>query len=158
MFSGEPNTGNDPVSGAVTPSTFIKKFRAHMRDLGLSGDADRISAFVDYLEEDSPAEKWYKDLQNGQTPATTWAAMEAAFQVRFPGPEKAERTVQEWERELAGMRLTVEELDTTVKVGGADVYAHVHFASRLLEVAKLAKIDNTTGGLRDLHTFRPSER
>ncbi|KAJ7480436.1 hypothetical protein B0H11DRAFT_1724766 [Mycena galericulata] len=143
MFSGDPDVEE------VTPSTFIKKFRSHTRDLGgtAATDPERISAFLDYLVEDSAAEKWYKDLQASANPATTWAAMEAAFALRFPGPQKAERTTQEWERELAGMKLTMEELDTTVKVGGADVFAHVHFASRLLETAKLAKIQATTSGI-----------
>ncbi|KAJ7112700.1 hypothetical protein C8R44DRAFT_631597 [Mycena epipterygia] len=131
----------------VTPSTFIKKFRAHMRDLTVTADAARIDALQDYLEENSPVEKWYKDLQASANPATTWAAMEAAFLARFPGPEKAERTAQEWERELASLKLTVEELGTTVKVSSADVFAHVHFAGRLLEIAKLAKIDGTTSGI-----------
>jgi hypothetical protein len=46
-----------------------------------------------------------------------------------------------------GMKLKVEELDTTVQVGGASVFAHVNFASKLLETAKLAKIDTTTSGI-----------
>jgi hypothetical protein len=45
---------------------------------------------------------------------------------------------QEWERELMGMKLKVKELDTTVQVGSASVFAHVNFASKLLETAKLA--------------------
>ncbi|KAJ6481031.1 hypothetical protein C8R45DRAFT_831845 [Mycena sanguinolenta] len=132
MFSGDPETATNP--NAITPSTFIKKFRAHMRDLTNMGDKERIDALLDYLVEDSPAEKWYKDLK-------------AAFATRFPGPQKAERTTQEWERELAGMKLKVEELDTTVQVSGAPVFAHVHFASKLLETAKLVKIDATTSGI-----------
>ncbi|KAJ7256199.1 hypothetical protein B0H12DRAFT_1016043 [Mycena haematopus] len=110
-------------------------------------DAQKIDAFPDYLVEDSPAEKWFITLQNGAAPVTTWAALEAAFHVRFPGPEKVERTAQEWERELAGMRLTLNELTTTVKVGGAEVFAHVHFASRLLELARLAGIAATPSGI-----------
>ncbi|KAJ7355177.1 hypothetical protein DFH08DRAFT_803224 [Mycena albidolilacea] len=78
MFSGDPETAADP--NAVNPSTFIKKFRSHIRDLAVASDADRIDALLDYLDL-----KWYKDLK-------------------------------EWERELMGMKLKVEELDTTVQV------------------------------------------
>ncbi|KAJ6571986.1 hypothetical protein B0H19DRAFT_908998, partial [Mycena capillaripes] len=131
----------------VTPSTFIKKFRAHMRDLAVVGNDERIDALLDYLVEDSPAEKWYKALQADANPPTTWAAWERSFATRFPGPQKAERTTQEWERELAGMRIKMEELGTTVQVGGATVFTHVNFASKLLETAKLAKIENTTNGI-----------
>ncbi|KAJ7255441.1 hypothetical protein B0H12DRAFT_1287911 [Mycena haematopus] len=147
MFSGEPATAE---SQGVTPNTFIKKFRAHMRDLGggtALTDAQKIDAFPDYLVEDSPAEKWFVALQGGATPVTTWATLEAAFHVRFPGPEKVERTAQEWEQELAGMRLTLNELTTTVKVSGAEVFAHVHFASCLLELAQLAGIAATPSGI-----------
>ncbi|KAJ7276698.1 hypothetical protein C8J57DRAFT_1061515 [Mycena rebaudengoi] len=147
MFSGEPASAG---SEAVTPSTFIKRFRAHMRDLGgvtAQTNAEKIEAFLDYLVEDSPAEKWFKTHQAGATAATTWQALEAAFHVRFPGPVKAERSAQEWERELVGMKLTLEELNTTVKIGGVDVFAHVHYAGRLLEVARLAGIDQTTSGI-----------
>jgi Asp-tRNA(Asn)/Glu-tRNA(Gln) amidotransferase C subunit len=145
MFSGDPETAADP--NAVTPSTFIKKFRSHMRDLAVASDTDRIDALLNYLVEDSPAEKWYKDLKASVNAPATWAAWQAAFVMRFPGPQKAERTTQEWERELMGMKLKVEELDTTVQVGGASVFAHVNFASKLLETAKLAKIDTTTSSI-----------
>ncbi|KAJ7233367.1 hypothetical protein C8J57DRAFT_1250022 [Mycena rebaudengoi] len=147
MFSGEPASAG---SEAVTPSTFIKWFRAHMRDLGginAQTNAEKIDAFLDYLVEDSPAEKWFKAHQAGATAATTWQALEAAFHVRFPGPVKAERSAQEWERELVGMKLTLEELNTTVKIGGVDVFEHVHYAGRLLEVARLAGIDQTPSGI-----------
>ncbi|KAJ7113526.1 hypothetical protein C8R44DRAFT_630793, partial [Mycena epipterygia] len=122
-----------------------------MRDLGVDNakdpDVRKIDAFPDYLVEESPAEKWFRDLQASANAVTTWAALEAAFHIRFPGPEKAVRTPQEWERELAGMKLTLAELGTTVKIGGADVFAHVHFASRLFEVAQLAGVAATTSGV-----------
>ncbi|KAJ7711118.1 hypothetical protein B0H16DRAFT_1344041, partial [Mycena metata] len=59
----------------------------------------------------------------------------------------AERTNQEWERELLRIKITLGELNATVKVGGADVYTHVHFASRLLEIAQLAKVGPTPSGI-----------
>ncbi|KAJ7226035.1 hypothetical protein GGX14DRAFT_556783 [Mycena pura] len=148
MFTGEPVVAD---STEVTPATFVKKLRAHMRDLGTDNtqnpDARKIDAFLDYLVENSPAEKWFKMQQASATPFITWAALEAAFHIRFPGPEKAERTPQEWERELVAMKLTLGELGSTVKVGGAEVFAHVHFAMRLLDIAREAGIANTTGGI-----------
>ncbi|KAJ7629722.1 hypothetical protein DFH06DRAFT_1005689 [Mycena polygramma] len=153
MFSGDPV---GPESTQVTPSTFLKKFRSRM--MGIIGNATmtadekdemKIAAFQDFLEEDSPADKWFAKLQTpgATTVVTTWAALEAAFKARFPNPEKAERTEQEWERELSKMRITLEELDTTVKVGGADVYTHVYFAGRQLEMAELAGIGATSSGI-----------
>ncbi|KAJ6518972.1 hypothetical protein C8R45DRAFT_1085032 [Mycena sanguinolenta] len=155
MFSGELAGAE---SADVTPSTFIKKFRAHMRDLrgpAVQADAQKIEAFPDYLVEDSPAESWFVALQAGPSAVTTWQALEAAFHVHFPGPVKAERTAQEWERELVGMKITLAELGTTVKVGGVDVFAHVHFASCLLEIARLAGIATTVSGIWQLRDALP---
>ncbi|KAJ7304811.1 hypothetical protein DFH08DRAFT_647627, partial [Mycena albidolilacea] len=153
MFSGDPETAVD--LNAVTPSTFIKKFRSHMHDLAAMSDADHIDVLLDYLVEDSPAEKWYKDLKASTKVPATWAAWQAVFATRFLGPQKAEKTTQEWERELMGMKLKAEELDTTVQVGSAPVFAHVNFASKLLETAKLAKIDTTTSSIWQLRDTLP---
>jgi hypothetical protein len=121
-----------------------------MRDLAgatAQVDARKIEAFADYLVDDSPAEKWLNALKAGPNPVTTWQALEAAFDTRFPNPVKAERTAQEYERELVGMKVTLAELGTTVNVGGVAVFAHVHFAGRLLETAQLAGIATTTSGI-----------
>ncbi|KAJ7195625.1 hypothetical protein GGX14DRAFT_674586 [Mycena pura] len=148
MFTGDPVMAD---SKEVTPATFVKKLRVHMRDLGtdntMNPDVRKIDAFPDYLVENSPAKRWFKAHQAGATPFATWAALEAAFHICFPGPEKAERTPQEWERELVAMRLSLGELGSTVKVGGAEVFAHVHFATRLLDIAREAGIADTSGGI-----------
>jgi hypothetical protein len=125
----------------------MKKIRAQMRSDGLTKDSEKIAALEDYLVENSPAEKWYNNTLNGAGAPTTWAQLEKLFVDRFPTPEKAERTPQEYERELLAMKLTVEELDTTVNVSGAEVYTHIRFAGRLLELAKLAGIAATAAGI-----------
>lgn len=143
-----PEFGGDPdATDKITSKSFLKKVRIQLRADQLTTDADRIAAVVDYLKDNSPAEKWYTDTLAGANPPTTWAAFEAAFVLRFPSPEKAERTPQEYERELLGSKLKVEELDTTVDVSGEKVFTHVHFAGRLLELAKLASIDGTSGNI-----------
>jgi hypothetical protein len=73
-----------------------------MRDLGNQTDTMKIEAFADYLTDNSPAEQWFNALQNGAAPATTWVALEVVFQTCFPGPVKAERTAQEWDRDTGG--------------------------------------------------------
>ncbi|KAJ6549453.1 hypothetical protein DFH09DRAFT_926135, partial [Mycena vulgaris] len=143
-----PEFGGDPdAPDEIASKSFLKKVRIQLRADQLPTDAERIGAVVDYLKDNSPAEKWYTDLLAGANPPTTWKDFEAAFVTRFPTPEKAERTPQEYERELSGLRLKVEELDTTVTVSGEKVFTHVHFAGRLLELAKLAGIDTTASGI-----------
>lgn len=148
MFTGVPFATQSDV---VTPATFIKKFMVHMRDIGIkenaAGDVRRIRTMHNYLVENSAAEKWYDKLKTDGTLPTMWEVLEAVFLLHFPGPVRVERTGQEWEREMAGMRLSLAEINTTVKVGNADVFVHVYFASRLLEVAKLAGIETTASGI-----------
>jgi hypothetical protein len=102
---------------------------------------------VDYFKDDSPAEKWFHEERASMTLAKTWGVIEQAFLKRFPGPQAAECSKQEWERELLGMRIVVEELDKTVDVGGTEVFAHIRFAERLLQVATLAGIANGSSGI-----------
>ncbi|KAJ7319058.1 hypothetical protein DFH08DRAFT_819493 [Mycena albidolilacea] len=134
MFSSNPNATSDSSSHEPSSNLFLKKFRVHMHDLGITDPGDYISTMVDYFKDDSPAKKWFHEERTSATPATTWGAMEQAFLRRFPGPQAAERSKQEWERELLGMRITVEELDKTVDVGGTEVFAHIRFAECLLQV------------------------
>ncbi|KAJ6542995.1 hypothetical protein B0H19DRAFT_1172558 [Mycena capillaripes] len=141
-FSGDPDGGDK-----MTSKSFLKKVRIQLRADQLQDDKERIAAVVDYLKDNSPAEKWHHDLLANANPPTTWQNYAAAFVTRFPTPEKAERTPQEYERELTGMRLTVEELDMTVDVSGEKVFSHVHFAEHMLELAKLAGIDSTASGI-----------
>lgn len=49
--------------------------------------------------------------------------------------------MQEWERELTGMKLREEDLGKTEKFAGKEVYTHISFVGRLLETAKQAKVD-----------------
>jgi hypothetical protein len=53
------------------------------------------------------------------------------------------------------MKIEVEELDKTVDVGGTDVYTHVRFAERLLQLATLAGIQNTTSGIWQVRDALP---
>jgi hypothetical protein len=153
MFSGDPDDATK--ADAITSKTFMKKIRVQLRGDQITSDKDKIAALEDYLKENSPAEKWYHDTLAGANAPTTWKQLEAAFIVRFPTPQEAERTPQEYERELLGMKLKVEELDTTVMVGGSQVFTHVQYASRLLELAKLAGIAATASGIWQVHDAMP---
>ncbi|KAJ6532120.1 hypothetical protein DFH09DRAFT_1408762 [Mycena vulgaris] len=144
MSSEVPLFAGELGGSGIGSTAFIKKFRAHMRNLGTvteRTDAQKIEAFSDYLM--GPAEKWFDKLQASPTAAATWVALEAAFRARFPGPVEIENDPEDWERILLDMRLSLEEVGTEVNVGGILVHAHVHFATKLVEVATLAGIAST---------------
>ena len=50
----------------------------------------------------------------------------------------------ELERELADMRIKPEDLGITEKYQGEDVYTHIIFAEKIIDLAKWAKIEATT--------------
>ena len=74
----------------------------------------------------------------------TWQELEEQFKIRFLNIKKAMKTAPELERELGAMRLKTEELGKTEKYRGEDVYTHMVFAEKVLDLAKRAKVEDTT--------------
>lgn len=141
-FSGE---ADDPVQ----PGDFLKEFRNTMREARVTNDKDKIEAFGDYMKSNSLAEEWFADPN---TPKTTWNNHQTAFTARFPGIAKAKKSGVELERDLLAMRLKIDNLGKTEKYGGEDVWTHVVFAEKALDLAKRAKIDagsNSIWAVRD---------
>lgn len=136
----------------MQPSDFLKTVkRGFLANLATTDD-QKIGFFELYLKSDSPAEEWFDD-QN--TPKKTWAELEKSFKTRFPNVKKATKTAPELERELGTMRLKTEELGKTEKYKGEDVYTHMVFAEKLLDLAKRAKIETTTSGLWNVRDELP---
>jgi hypothetical protein len=72
--------------------------------------------------------------------------LEREFKTRFPNVKKATKTAPELERELGAMRMSTEELGKTEKYRGEEVYTHMMFAEKILDLAKRAKIETSTSG------------
>ena len=126
------------------PSDFLKAIKRSFLVSGATTDAQKVSLFELYLKSDSPAEEWFT---NASAPKRTWAELEQGFKTRFPNTIKATKTAPELERELGVMSITTEELGKTEKYRGEDVYTHMIFAEKILDLAKRAKIETTTSGL-----------
>ena len=109
-----------------------------------TADDQKINFFELYLKSDSPAEEWYNEVKGTKK---TWDVLEQGFKNRFPNIKKAKKTSQELERELGVMRITTEELGKTEKYRGEDMYTHMIFAEKILNLAKRAKVETSTSGL-----------
>ena len=96
-------------------------------------DEQKINLFELYLKSDSLAEEWYNEVK---TPKKTWLELEQEFKTRFPNIKKATKTAPELERELGVMRIAMEELGKTKKYRGEDVYTHMVFTEKILDLAK----------------------
>jgi hypothetical protein len=148
LFSGDGDDKQQPVD-------FLKKFRRAMRDTRTTQDALLVKAFGDYLKTDSPAEEWYTN-QNTLTTAPTWDALEIAFRNRFPGVQKAKKSLADLERELSMLKLDEKTLATTMSYGGQDAWSHVVFAEKALDLAKRAGIETTRSSLTGVRDNLPT--
>ena len=134
------------------PTDFLKAIKRAFLASGSTTDDQKVGLFELYLKSDSPAEEWYND---GKTPKKTWAELEQEFRTRFPNTKKATKTAPELERELGAMKITTEELGKTEKYRGEDVYTHMIFAEKILDLAKRAKIEASTSGLWNVRDELP---
>ena len=129
------------MGDAVNSGDFLKAFRNAMRERKVTADKDKIETFGDYLKGGSPAEEWFEDEGKG---LATWAELQNAFTARFPAITRAKKSQSELERELQALQLPIDKLGKTETYGGEDVYTHIVFAEKALDLAKRAKIATTT--------------
>lgn len=134
------------------PSDFLKAIKRSFLANATTTDVQKVGLFELYLKSDSPAEEWYNDAA---TTKKTWAELEQVFKVRFPNTKKATKTAPELERELGAMRITTEELGKTERYRGEDVHTHMIFAEKILDLAKRAKIEESTSGLWNVRDELP---
>ena len=126
------------------PTDFLKAIKRSFLANGTTSDDQKVGLLELYLKSDSPAEEWFNEAK---TPKKTWLELEQGFKARFPNIKKATKTVPELERELGAMRIKTEELGKTEKYRGEEVYTHMIFAEKILDLAKRAKVEGSTSGL-----------
>src|SRR6202522_3786708 len=126
------------------PTDFLKMIKRSFVATATSTNAQQISLFELYLKSDSPAEEWFNDAK---TPKGTWAELEQEFKNRFREPTKATTPETELEIIKGEMGMTTEELGKTEKYRGEEVYTHMIFAEKILDLAKRAKVETSTSGL-----------
>ena len=136
----------------VQPSEFLKMVKRSFLQAGIQADDQKINNFELFLKSDSPAEEWY--TATGST-KTKWIDLEKAFKTKFPNITKATKTRAELERELGELRIATEDLGKTEKYMGEDVYTHIIFAKKILDIVTRAKIETTTSGLYILRDNLP---
>ena len=140
-------TGNEEVQ----PSEFIKIFRRAMRG-SFTDKESWIDGLGDYLKTNSPAETWFL---RQTTPKKVWTAFKAEFEKEFPDIDRAEKTAQDLERELLAMRLRIENLGKTERYANDDVWTHVAFAQRALDLARRAGIATGTSNIWQVRDALP---
>ncbi|CAK5284358.1 unnamed protein product [Mycena citricolor] len=141
VYSREP--GKDSISA----EDFARHVALKMHSMALTTDADKLDAFGNFLLAGKPVDKWWKAKQASTMAVTKWTDARAAFVAEFDAPQAAEKTKQEWERELSKIRITLEELGTKTTVGGVETHAHVAFARKMLRMAKEAGVSKSSSNI-----------
>ena len=54
------------------------------------------------------------------------------------------KTIAEYEKEITGLKLKVEDLGKKEKTGGREVYSHIVWADKMLTIVQGAKLETTT--------------
>ncbi|KAJ6538292.1 hypothetical protein B0H10DRAFT_1971617 [Mycena sp. CBHHK59/15] len=110
MFTGPTFTGNG--TSAAVAIDFIKDVRLGFRG-GTATDAEKLEEVGDRFRHGSPADIWFRASM-----FTTWAAFTRAFEERFAGMAPIMKPRAQLLAELAGMRITIENLAAMSSLAG----------------------------------------
>jgi hypothetical protein len=127
------------------PEDFLRSF---FRRMGSSNNDARKQQFKNFLQADSVADEWFDEL--AVEDRKDWETIEAAFRKRWPRKKAVKKTMEEYEEEITGLKLKMEDLGKKEKTAGREVYSHIVWADKMLTVIRGAKLETTT-----TYTVRP---
>jgi hypothetical protein len=116
--------------------------RSFFRRMGNLTDAVKKQQFPNFLQADSVANDWFEDL--AAVDKKDWDAIEAAFRKRWPRKKAVKKTTEEYEEEITGLQLKMEDLGKKEKVAGREVYAHIAWADKMGTIVRGAKLESTS--------------
>lgn len=121
------------------PEDFLRSF---FRRMGSASDDVKKQQFPNFLQADSVADEWFEDLMADDK--KDWKAIETAFRKRWPRKKAAKKTVEEYEEEITGLRIGMEDMGKKEKVAGRDIYSHIAWADKMATIVRGAKLEDTT--------------
>jgi hypothetical protein len=121
------------------PAGFLRSF---YRRIGTTSDDVKKQMFLNFLEPDSVADEWYDELDEDDK--KDWKSIEAAFLKRWPKKKAVKKTVEEYEQEITGLRLKMEDVGKKETVAGKQVYSHIAWADDMTTIVRGAKLENST--------------
>lgn len=121
------------------PEDFLRSF---FRRMGSANDETKRLQFPNFLQADSIADEWFEELP--ETDTKDWSRIVTAFRKRWPRKKAIKKTVEEYEEEITGLQLKMDDMGKKEKVAGRDVYSHIAWADKMLTIVKGAKLEDTT--------------
>ena len=95
--------------------------------MGLASDEVKKQQFPNFLQVDSVADEWFEELTEAER--KDWNTIQTAFRKRWPRKKAAKKTMEEYEEEITGLRLKMEDMKKKEKIAGRDVYAPLHLCA-----------------------------
>jgi hypothetical protein len=137
-----PTEQVDPFHGDKedeNPKDFLHSF---FRRMGTAGDDVKKKQFKYFLQADSATDEWFKELQDGDK--KDWDSIGNTFNKHWPSKKAAKKTKEEYEEEITGLKLKMEDLGKKEKTAGREIYSHIVWADKMATTVKGAKIEATT--------------
>ena len=156
----QPTADNDDMAEVVSPFHGDKEdespedfLRAFYRRMGDKSEETKKSQFPYYLQAYSVADEWYSDLSDDDK--KSWTSIEAAFRKRWPKKVQVKKTEEEYEDEILGRKMKVEDLGKKEKLAGMEIYSHIAWADKMATTIKSAKLEKTTTYIRQVRRELP---
>ncbi|KAJ7767442.1 hypothetical protein DFH07DRAFT_769549 [Mycena maculata] len=124
MFYGDGRSGE-------SPHDFKKMVMQRFMGKGLS-DTEKIEALGLGMASGSLADMWFDDPNRTKT---SWAALSAEFDVKWPKRAALRRVGQDAIEDLLAEKLKVKDIGKRVKDGGVEDFGHVVWARKLQRIA-----------------------
>ena len=121
------------------PEDFLRSF---YRRMGTANDDTKKQQFCYFLQADSAADEWFDDLSMAEK--KDWNTIEAAFNKRWPRKKAVKKTKEEYEEEITGTPLQMENLGKKEKTTSRETYSHIAWADKMETMVRGAKIESTT--------------
>ena len=137
-----PNEHIDPFHGDKedeNPEDFLRLF---YRRMGTATEETKKQQFRNFLQAENATDEWFDKLS--QQDKKDWKTIEDAFRTRWLRKKAAKKTTEEYEEEITGLQLKMEDLGIKEKTARREVYSHIAWADKMTTIVKGAKIETMT--------------
>lgn len=135
------------------PQMFLRTFNRIMRLAGVTDAGEKIDALQDYIAPRSEAQQWFDNLTGLQQ--SSWSELVGAFNKRWEPLPRAEKTQEQYQEELLGLKLEEEEVGKMKEMNGTKAWTHVIWAREVLRLATAAGVESNVGLVRMIHKKLP---
>ena len=126
MFYGDGRADENPYD-------FLKTIKTSFDNKPGITEEEKCERLYNHCKSDFDAEEWYTDLP--LTDKQTWAALDAAFRIRWPRRTKAQKTPEQKKAELFAQVLDENRMLEKEEIGGSQVYGYLAWAERVEQLS-----------------------